>query len=357
MELQQQTLRDGEMEFYSELEAQMLENQGLTENAKYVKRNSLLTNRTKRNSIHINQKRLSILGSLPKVSIPDSVSTRVPASTNRLNVPGGGDNFMISDRNSLNGSQGRMRTHSDIGKIADVKPVLIDSADENANQIASLNEIKEENGMASKIKKTLSKKSKEMAEVLIKKFGANELNTKLEDAFSDTEIIMDHSYARYLYLNCIDPDMDTLPTTENIEIYSDNDMPSSIDVIKSIITYEQPIVFILKFRGEAFGGFSATNWRSKNDMGNKMNFLFNLGKDLRITADKSKNKNKLYQWRNDNEMGWGSTDLIFHDNVSKRRITLLGMFQLKTRVNLLRPPGPHRGRGQDLPLRRIPVHS
>lgn len=333
MEEHERHLKLEEEQFFREFEADRLEKQGLSNNARNVKRNSLLTNRTKRNSIHINAQRLSLLSNIPKLNIPNSESTRLPSSTNRKTIRSDA-RASTKTLNSLQETQQpptieerTKRSDSEIKRMETLKPKQIESEDEDSEEdkmdrlkvdviveeTESEDQAIESIPSSSRMRKSLSDKSKDIIESLIKQFGNEQIKTSLDEAFDDSDILSSKE-ANYLYLNCIAPDIEIMPTTDCLEVYSINDLPNPTYVLNSLSEHPHSILFLIKFKGQRFGAFSATGWVNKGESGNERNFLFNLNKDHKITVDKKK-KRKIYQWGDDHELGWGATDLIFHEDV------------------------------------------
>lgn len=316
-------------------------------------------NRKKRNSIHINTKRFNLLSNIPKLNIPASESTRIPTSTNRrltlnesnrkeiVTNPIGNKTDRVEIERKSTGLPQNFREDSltskrtedntnrtvEFKRLDTVKAKVIDSDGEASDNMefevkkvpekveVILEEAESEAEgdnldpipSTSRMKKSLADKSKEIIESLVKKFGEEQIKTSLQEAFDDSEILKPKE-ASFLYLNCLSENLEVMPTTECLELYSINDLPSPIDVLNLLSDHPQSTIFLFKFRGQKFGAFASTNWFNEGESGTERNFLFNLNKDHKIVVDKKK-KRKVFQWRDDHGMGWGATDLVFHEDV------------------------------------------
>lgn len=143
--------------------------------------------------------------------------------------------------------------------------------------------------------------------------NTKKLKAMLEDAFDDSEILEDEEHRQLLYLNCL-VDLGRLPETEKMETYYTDSMPGPPIVKNQLSSCSKPTVFLMKKDDAIFGGYASQPWNRIGNFGNNKCFLFSITKDLRFVPFAKKNK-QVFQWYQNDGMGWGATDLILNDDV------------------------------------------
>ena len=163
-------------------------------------------------------------------------------------------------------------------------------------------------------------------EALMKLFGQKEIENAVSQSFEQS--IIGERDKLYLYLNCLDiselQDSSNFPTTDEILLYQqeqgDSDQPNGEDMLQAFKRAGmQPIIVILRANGTIFGGYCEGGWDEKENKAEGVaNFLFSLkdGTRLNLRKDLEGKMGVVYHWQNENEFGWGTTDLVCREDVS-----------------------------------------
>ena len=106
--------------------------------------------------------------------------------------------------------------------------------------------------------------------------------------------------------------------TTNLVASADDEDPYPIETINYYLNdITQSSIFLFKKNDQIFGGYSENSWLSRGAFGSNRNFLFNLTKDIILFPTKTHSSGKVvYQYREEDTLGWGTTDLIVSHDVS-----------------------------------------
>lgn len=170
----------------------------------------------------------------------------------------------------------------------------------------------------SRIVKKLSREAQQIRKSLETKFDIFKVGSMLDEAFDESEILTGSEKA-IVYLNCVQDD-ENLPFTYLTEDFDSDDPPNCFMLEELLQDITQPSLFVFQYQGCIFGGYANADWNS-NTLDSEMrevkgkNFLFSIDKDHKIRINKHQ-KDIIYQWKSNDGLGWGATDLVIDQDVS-----------------------------------------
>lgn len=146
-------------------------------------------------------------------------------------------------------------------------------------------------------------------------FGINQVNLIFHEAFHESEILSG-SQKGVLYLNCVQSD-ENLPQTYKVEEFTRDFPATPYDLDEMLEEVKNPTVFIFQMDDQIFGAYANQQWAldSKEMDHSKSNFMFQMNKDHRLRINEHQ-ENPILQWKHNDGLGWGATDLILDADVS-----------------------------------------
>lgn len=152
------------------------------------------------------------------------------------------------------------------------------------------------------------------------------IEQKLKGAFKGSQII-NNDMAKLIYCNCqFKSDFMSLPTTKSVGQYNSKNQPEPKAFLKLFGEVTGPSLQLFKNNGNIFGGFASLAWSKLDEgsMGDTNCFLFNLNKDAKLLPVSHKTGQVVCQWRRNDGIGFGATDLIYQQTVRFYFVVLKG---------------------------------
>jgi len=95
------------------------------------------------------------------------------------------------------------------------------------------------------------------------------------------------------------------------------DMPNPSTLKEVLTANPTPTLFVFRKDSQVFGAFASQAWNHYGKYGNERCFIFSIDKDVKFTPMLDKKNRLVYQWYQEDGMGWGSTDLTLRQDVAR----------------------------------------
>lgn len=148
---------------------------------------------------------------------------------------------------------------------------------------------------------------------LSKRIGVRIIQRTLQECFEDSDILTEEQ-SKVLFLNAT-KDAQELPIQQLVGTYRGKNLPIASN-LGEILTKYSNLLFIFKANSYVFGAYSDTVWKRNSKSGNQNNFIFNLTKDHKMYFNKRREEGIVYQFMDQNAIGFGRSDLLLTNTVN-----------------------------------------